>query len=154
MSTQEAAGRRRRFRPVMLLYLAIPIVVIATAVSLLRQVAQAPVREAAFTFRTGELVMVRLNTVPNPPLATGTVRLELGLRGRRGQLVEMDRVIYAYGPVGEPAIAEAQALPAGGGLYVGELRFSHVGEWWIKVRLVRSDETVERQFDIVVKPAI
>ena len=153
-SAEETTQARRRFRPVLLLYLTIPIVVIATTVGLLRLAAQAPVRELAFTFRTGKLVMVRLNTVPHPPLATGTVRLELVLRDSRGRSVEVDQVAFEYGPVGQPAVASGEAQRVGDGLYVGGLRFSYVGKWWIKVRITRSGETAERQFTVTVKPAL
>ncbi len=134
--------------------LVIPAVLIVGGWVFWQQLRQSPTRQAAVDLPSFGLIIVRLTTDPLPPLTTGTVQMTLRIQAPGGRMAMVDRVTYSYGPVDGNQIFEGQTEAVGMETFQGPLRFTTVGDWWIKVRVEKQGESGEVNFTIPVEPAL
>ena len=119
-----------------------------------QQLQQSATRQAGVELPPYGIVTVQLTTDPFPALATGTVRMTLRLQAPGGRRAMVDRVTYTYGPVNGSEEFQGQAQSAGMETFIGPLRFTSVGDWWVKVQLENQGESGETRFTVPVKPAL
>jgi hypothetical protein len=145
----------RKLSPTTILtLLVIPLVLIGTGWTMWQQLQNTPTRQAGVQLPPYGILTVQLTTDPFPALATGPVQMTLRLQAAGGQLAQVDRVTYTYGPEdgSEEYLGQAQAV--GPETFQGPLRFTHVGDWWVKVRLEYQGNSGEVEFTVPVKPAL
>lgn len=134
--------------------LIIPLVIIATTWTMWRQLQQSPTRQAGVELPPYGIVTAQLTTDPFPALATGTVQMTLRLQASGSRMVQVDRVTYSYGPVEGDQVFKGEAQSTGMETFRGPLRFTGVGNWWVKVRLEYQGASGEVRFTVPVKPAL
>lgn len=134
--------------------LVIPLVIIITAWVSWQQFQQSPTRQAGVNLPPYGIITLQLNTDPFPALATGTVQMTLRLQAAGGWRAKVERVTYTYGPVDGDEVFQGEAQEMGMEMFHGPLRFTRVGDWWLKVRLENQGVTDEATFTIPVKPAL
>ena len=136
-------------------YGVIPLVILgAVAFNLWQVVRTNPDRERAVTLAPVGQVLVNLRTIPYPALTTGTVVVEISLRGARGRPLEVDRVRLAYGKEDETTQTAVASPTEMLGLYRAQVRFPSVGTWWMDVTLELEGALAKTRFMIPVKPAL
>jgi hypothetical protein len=137
-----------------LILLVVSLVVIAAGWVLFQQLQESPTRQAALDLSPYGTVTVQLTTDPFPPLPTGSVQMTLRLQAPGGRMVRVDRVSYTYGPADGEDIFQGEAQPVARETFQGSLRFTSVGDWWVKVHLEYQGASGEIQFTVPVKPAL
>ena len=122
----------------------------------LNEMAHNPARDATTELGPYGLVTIRFSTDPTPALPTGTVMLSFMPMNPRQRPVELDKISFEYGrennnqPVGA---GEAQRMPDGSGMFMGNAQFPSVGNWWVRVSLSKGDAQAEVHFLVYVEPA-
>jgi hypothetical protein len=134
--------------------LVVSLMVIATGWVMWQQLKGSPTRQAGVDLPPYGVVTVQLTTDPFPPLPTGAVQMTLRLQAPGGRMVPLDRVSYTYGPADGEDIFQGEAQPVAMETFQGPLRFTSVGDWWVKVRLEYQGGSGEVQFTVPVKPAL
>ncbi len=119
-----------------------------------QQLQQAATRQTGVQLPPYGIVTVQLTTDPFPAVTTGTVQMTLRLQAPGGRTAQVDRVTYTYGPVNGSEQFQGEAQPAGLETFVGPLRFTDVGDWWVRVQLEYQGQSGETRFTVPVKPAL
>ena len=119
-----------------------------------QQLQQSATRQTGVQLPPYGIVTVQLTTDPFPAVTTGTVQMTLRLQAPGGRTARVDRVTYTYGPVNGSEEFQGEAQSAGMETYVGPLRFTSVGDWWVKVQLEYQGVSGETRFTVPVKPAL
>lgn len=132
----------------------IPLVVIIAGWAFWQQLQQADTRQAGVKLSPYGVVTVQLTTDPFPAVTTGMVQMTLRLQAPGGRMARVDRVTYTYGPENGDEEFQGQAQLAGMDTFQGPLRFTSVGDWWLKVRIEYQGAAGEAQFTVPVKPAL
>lgn len=146
---------RRKLSPATILtLLVIPVVIIGTGWTMWQQLQTTPTRQAGVQLPPYGIVTVQLTTDPFPALATGTVQMTVRLQAPGGRTAQVERVTYTYGPEDGNEEFQGQAQAAGLETFQGPLRFTRVGDWWVKVRLEHQGNSGEVEFTVPVKPAL
>ncbi len=149
------ASRQRGMRPgTKLFLLVVPLVIVATGWMLWQQLQQSPTRQAGVDLPPYGVVTVQLTTDPFPPLPTGSAQMTLRLQAAGGRMARVDRVTYTYGPVDGEEVFQGEAQPVAMETFQGPLRFTSVGDWWVKVRLEYQGVSGEVQFTLPIQPAL
>lgn len=123
----------------------------------LEVVRQSPAREVTTDLPGFGLVSLRLTTVPDPALPTGSVRLYFEPRvPGRNESVDLDSLSFSYGrdqsdqPEGR---AEASPRRDGSGQYEASVIFGSAGRWLLRVVMEREEHQAVASFILVVEPA-
>ena len=149
------ASPRKGMRPgTKLTLLVVLLVVIATGWVLWQQLKGSPTRQAGVDLPPYGIITVQLTTDPFPPLPTGTVQMTLRLQSPGGRVVRVDRVTYTYGPLDGEDVFQGEAQPVAMETFQGPLRFTSVGDWWVRVRVENQGASGEVQFTLPVKPTL
>ncbi len=80
-------------------------------------------------------VTAQLTTDPFPPLTTGTVHMTLRLQAPGGRTEPVDRVTYTYAPWTATMCIRVKHNQMARESFRGPLRFTSMGDWWVKGRL-------------------
>lgn len=122
--------------------------------ALWQQLQESPTREAGLDIPPYGIITVRMTTDPFPALTTGTVKMTVSLQAPGGQMTMVERVTYTYGPAAGDDVFEGKAQPVGMATFQGPLRFTSVGDWWVKVRVENQGASGEVKFTVPVEPAM
>ncbi len=118
--------------------------------------ANTPSRDATADFGPYGLVTIRLTTDPYPPLPTGTVRLSFMPMDSRQRPVPLDSLQFEYGRQGSDVIVgsgRAESMADGSGMFIAGAQVPQVGNWWLRVRVVKGGEQAQVRYTLYVKPA-
>ena len=154
IDTSETSTRRGMNPTTKLALLVIPLLIITTGWIFWQQLQQSPERSAGVEIPPYGVVVVRLTTDPFPAQTPGVVQMTLRLQSSGSGMIRVDQVTYSYGPVAGDEIFQSQAEAVGMETFQGPLRFTSVGDWWIKVRVENQGTSDTATFTIPVKPAL
>ena len=132
------------------------ILLVLIAQATLNETARNPTRTASAELGSYGQVSIRFSTNPSPALPTGTVTLNFMPMNARGVTMALDGLSFDYGressdqPVNS---GEAQLMPDGSGMFMGNAQFPTVGNWWVRVKMHKGGGQAEVRFTVNVKPA-
>ena len=148
---------KKRIRMDWLFYLAAVILLIwVLYTATMRELASTPIRDATANLEAFGLVTIRFSTDPFPPLPTGTTTMNFMPMDTRQLAVDVDQINYEYGPEGSEqptGSGMAQLMPDGSGMYMAGAQFSYVGDWWVKVKVIKGNAQADVRFSVNVQPA-
>ena len=147
--------KERRFRMDCLVYLLAALGLIGLLFwATSKEVARNPTREIAADLGPHGFVTIQFTTNPYPPLSTGTVSLSFMPMDSRRRPIALDSLTYEYGPVGsDQLVGSGKAQPMAGGMFMANVQFSTVGNWWVRARVVKENVQDEVRFVIYIEPA-
>lgn len=122
----------------------------------LNEVARNPARDATAELGPYGLITIRFTTDPSPALPTGTVMLSFMPMDTRQRAVALDGFSFEYGREGsDQAVGsgEAQPMSDGSGMFMGGAQFPEVGDWWLRVKMIKGSAQAEVRFTFYVEPA-
>ena len=122
------------------------------AVSFVLQMTGAPPRTMNARLDPYGDVSVHLQTQPDPP-KTGGIPLILHITDAGGKPIEIDAVNYEY-QFQEQAAQSLQGERAGEGAFQAVAALTNVGEWNVRVTLVKGTQQTQVNFTLRVMPNI
>ncbi|MGH2425052.1 MAG: hypothetical protein ACRDF1_02040, partial [bacterium] len=101
----------------------------------------------------GQQIRVTIGMVPDPP-RTGPIPLQITIRDKSGNPVDVEEVLVGYGMEGDPGARTVATPAASAGLFRAQIGFVRVGQGWIELDVRRGQARAPLRFPVDVRPNI